>query len=92
MLAGEFLRLLELHPGLELAAAVSREPGSELHRHLPSAVSAMDSAAAERTLRELLARRERAALVLALPHGESATSSAPPPSRSTCSTSRQTSD
>lgn len=72
MLAGEFLRLLELHPGLELAAAVSRAAEGELHRHLAGSPCVMDTAGAERALGERLARRERAALVLALPHGESA--------------------
>ncbi len=72
MLAGEFLRLLELHPGLELAAATSREPGTELHRHLANGLCASDPAVAESALVERLARGERAALVLALPHGESA--------------------
>lgn len=72
MLAGEFLRLLELHPRLELAAALSREPGTELHRHLANGLCASDPAAAEQALLAHLARGERAALVLALPHGESA--------------------
>lgn len=72
MLAGEFLRLLELHPGLALAAASSREPGAELHRHLANGLRATEPEAAEQALVACLARGERAALVLALPHGESA--------------------
>ena len=72
MLAGEFLRLAELHQGLELAAASSREPGAGLHRHLPAAIQALDSAAFERSLAERVRSGERAVLVLALPHGESA--------------------
>ena len=77
MLAGEFLRLAELHPGLELGAAVSRaassrENGGEAQRHLGRALALCDSGAAERELAERLAHAERAALVLALPHGESA--------------------
>lgn len=72
MLAGELLRLMELHPGLRLAAAVSRETEGELHRHVAGAPAAQDAATAKHALREHLARRERAALVLALPHGESA--------------------
>jgi N-acetyl-gamma-glutamyl-phosphate reductase common form len=72
MLAGEFLRLLESHPGLELAAAASREPGAELHRNLGRSLAAVDPAAATRELAARLAAGERAALVLALPHGESA--------------------
>ncbi len=70
MLAGEFLRLLELHPGLELAAASSREPGALPHRHLADELSARDAESVERALGERLARGERCALVLALPHGE----------------------
>jgi N-acetyl-gamma-glutamyl-phosphate reductase len=75
MLAGEFLRLAELHPGLELRAAVSRDsPHSQgpLHRHLGKALPATDAARAERELVRCLAEGGRAALVLALPHGESA--------------------
>jgi N-acetyl-gamma-glutamyl-phosphate reductase len=72
MLAGELLRLAELHPGLELVAASSREPGAAQHRHLPGAVEALDSAAFERALADRLRSSERVALVLALPHGESA--------------------
>ena len=72
MLAGEFLRLLELHPGLALAAALSREPGVELHRHLGGDLRASDPSTAARALSQHLARGERAVLVLALPHGESA--------------------
>jgi [amino group carrier protein]-6-phospho-L-2-aminoadipate/5-phospho-L-glutamate reductase len=72
MLAGEFLRLLELHPGFSLAAAVSREPGVELHRHLGLDLRATEPRVAEEALAETLARGERAAVVLALPHGESA--------------------
>jgi len=71
MLAGEFLRFLELHPGLELAAAVSREAG-ELHRHIADAVVACDAAAAEAELLRRARAGERVAIVLALPHGESA--------------------
>lgn len=72
MLAGEFLRFLELHPGLELAAASSREAGGDLHRHLAGGVAAVTPAAAEEALVARVKRGERAAVVLALPHGESA--------------------
>jgi N-acetyl-gamma-glutamyl-phosphate reductase len=72
MLAGEFLRLVEFHPGLGLAAAVSREAGSGFHRHLSHGVTTNDGATAAAELRARLAAGERAALVLALPHGESA--------------------
>jgi N-acetyl-gamma-glutamyl-phosphate reductase len=70
MLAGELLRLAELHPGLELAAASSREPGALPHRHLAGPAAACDAAEFERRLEQSLARGERCALVLALPHGE----------------------
>jgi len=74
MLAGEFLRLLELHPGLELRAAVSREPGGESHRHLAATarLELVDAPQGERALEETLAAGTPAAVVLALPHGESA--------------------
>ncbi len=71
MLAGEFLRLLESHPGLELAAAASREPGVELHRNLGRSLCAVGPEAATRELAARLACNERVAVVLALPHGES---------------------
>ena len=71
MLAGEFLRFLELHPGLELAAAVSREAG-DLHRHVAGGVVATDAASAEAELLRRARAGERVAVVLALPHGESA--------------------
>jgi len=72
MLAGEFLRLMESHPVLELAAAASRETGAELHRNLARALTAVEPAAATRELAGVLGRGQRAAVVLALPHGESA--------------------
>jgi N-acetyl-gamma-glutamyl-phosphate reductase len=72
MLAGEFLRLIEAHPALELAAAASREPGAELHRNLGRPLVAQDPAAATRVLAEELGRGRRPAVVMALPHGESA--------------------
>jgi len=72
MLAGEFLRFLELHSDLELGAAVSREPGAELHRHLGGAAAASAPDQAERQLAEHLQAGQPAAVVLALPHGESA--------------------
>jgi N-acetyl-gamma-glutamyl-phosphate reductase len=72
MLAGELLRLLEGHPGLALAAAASREAGAEPHRNLGRRIVTVEPAAALRGLADALARGGRAALVLALPHGESA--------------------
>jgi N-acetyl-gamma-glutamylphosphate reductase len=72
MLAGELLRLMESHPGLELAAAASREAGAELHRNLARPLVAVDPAVATGELARTLERGELAAVVLALPHGESA--------------------
>jgi N-acetyl-gamma-glutamyl-phosphate reductase common form len=74
MLAGELLRLLELHPGLELAGAVSRTSSDlrEAHPHL--ALPPTTTVAAERAEDDLAATLERgrpAAAMLALPHGES---------------------
>jgi N-acetyl-gamma-glutamyl-phosphate reductase common form len=74
MLAGELFRLLELHPGLELAGAVSRTSSDlrEAHPHLAlPATATVDAARAEDELAAVLARGERAAVMLALPHGES---------------------
>ena len=86
MLAGELLRLLELHPALRLAGAVSRTP-SELeaaHPHLavppledgpePLAAHACTSEQAEEALKRELDAGRRGALVLALPHGEASAS------------------
>lgn len=82
MLAGELLRLLELHPGLALAGAASRTPAelAAAHPHLagPAAEGGADafgaralaSAAAESALAAAL-ERGPAVAVLALPHGES---------------------
>jgi len=72
MLAGELLRLMEHHPLLQLAAASSRESGNHLHRNLARELTAVDPAAARRELARALERGERPAVVLALPHGESA--------------------
>ncbi len=80
MLTGELLRLVDNHPGLRLAGAVSRDPERELgdlHPHLAGpgretrATIDVESAAVE--LREYLSIADnRAALVLGLPHGQSA--------------------
>lgn len=82
MLAGEFLRLLELHPGLTLAGAASRTPAelAASHPHLAAPASedgaealgsrTLDPAAMESALFTAL-ERGPAVAVLALPHGES---------------------
>ncbi len=83
MLAGELLRLLELHPGLTLSGADSRSPseleGAHTHasgRDLEAARSALASVGcsaedAEQALARELERGGEAAALLALPHGES---------------------
>ena len=73
MLAGEFLRLCELHPALNLRAAVvrSKTPLSESQPHLADARATVSSEEAESALADSLAGGARAAVVLALPHGES---------------------
>jgi N-acetyl-gamma-glutamyl-phosphate reductase len=86
MLAGELFRLLELHPALRIAGAVSRTP-SELeaaHPHLaippledgpePMAAHACSAEQAEEALKRELDAGRRGALVLALPHGEASSS------------------
>lgn len=73
MLAGEFLRLCELHPALELQSAVARSgmPLAQSQPHLASNASTCSSEDAQEQLRKRLESGERAAVVLALPHGES---------------------
>jgi N-acetyl-gamma-glutamyl-phosphate reductase len=73
MLAGEFLRLCEMHPALQLRSAVVRSgaPLSQSQPHLASAAATCSSQEAEQKLIECLDSGERAAVVLALPHGES---------------------
>jgi N-acetyl-gamma-glutamyl-phosphate reductase len=72
MLGGELARLLEQHPVLALEAIVSRSGGPVGHRQLPGLGAALTHAAALARLTEILSGGERAALVLALPHGEAA--------------------
>lgn len=74
MLAGEFLRLIESHPGLRLAAAVSRSESdlAEAHPHATLALPAAEEGEATERLAYALAAGESCAAVLALPHGESA--------------------
>jgi N-acetyl-gamma-glutamyl-phosphate reductase common form len=76
MLAGELLRLIELHPSLALGGAASREPAALAASHPQLAARAGESPAwlepdaAEAGLAAAL-EQGPAALVLALPHGES---------------------
>ena len=73
MLAGEFLRLCELHPALQLHAAVVRSgtPLLQSQPQLANKLATSSSEEAERALAISLGEHERAAVVLALPHGES---------------------
>jgi N-acetyl-gamma-glutamyl-phosphate reductase len=75
LLAGEFLRLLEMHPGLRLEAAASRtEQALDLaHPHTSTHARTCSSEHARGALRDELAAGGRVAAVLALPHGESST-------------------
>ena len=72
LLAGEFARLLEMHPSLHLAGVISREEGAELsglHPHLANSLQTCNLAAAARAIE---ATEGELALVIGLPHGESA--------------------
>ena len=74
LLAGELFRLLEHHPALRLAAAVRRRASSSLreaHPHLGFDAPTLELDEALDVLALSLAEGP-AALVLALPHGESA--------------------
>lgn len=73
MLAGELLRLLDLHPALELRGAVSRSEQSVLDAHPHAATKARTCNADEAKLAiaAALEAGSGAALFLALPHGES---------------------
>ena len=73
MLAGEFLRLLEMHPTLRLEAAASRSEQAldAAHPHTSTHAQTCSSEQARAALHAELAAGGRAAAVLALPHGES---------------------
>lgn len=72
LLAGELLRLCELHPALTVAGAFSREADPRPHAHLGDGVAARPSDGAAEELAEHVALGMPAAVLLALPHGESA--------------------
>lgn len=74
LLAGELLRLLEGHPGLRLAGAVTRSGAAglcRLHPHLATDAPAYDCSEGLDLLIAALAEGP-AVLALALPHGEGA--------------------
>lgn len=77
LLAGELMRLLEMHPVLRLAGAVSRSGGTdvgEMHPHLATGTVTTTTGEAAGQIRESLQSNpeEPHVLVLGLPHGESA--------------------
>jgi N-acetyl-gamma-glutamyl-phosphate reductase len=74
VLAGELLRLIDGHPRLVLAGAVSRSAQSlaEAHPHLALAGHTIGADDARADIATRIARGERPAVLLALPHGESA--------------------
>ncbi len=79
LLAGELARLLEEHPGLELAGVISRHSNQSLrglHPHLTSCLQTVDLDVALETLSKQLAAAltggPTPGLFLGLPHGESA--------------------
>jgi N-acetyl-gamma-glutamylphosphate reductase len=69
----EFVRLALTHPGLEIAALVSREyagrPAGELLPGVDARVTHLPSPVAPDALRELLAQGAFDTLVTCLPHG-----------------------
>ena len=71
MLGGELVRLLEAHPELSLAAAVSRDPAGSSLPHCPGQAF-VGEARATAELAAVAQSGEPACVVLALPHGESA--------------------
>jgi [amino group carrier protein]-6-phospho-L-2-aminoadipate/5-phospho-L-glutamate reductase len=79
LLAGEFLRLLESHPNLNLATAYSRSEGqnlAELQPHLALTGETRHTKALAELADDLLyalSKSPKIILVLALPHGQSAT-------------------
>jgi N-acetyl-gamma-glutamyl-phosphate reductase len=72
MLGGELIRLLEGHPVLKLEAAVSRDPGADVHPNCPDLGALVSADEAQESLAALSANGEPACVVLGLPHGESA--------------------
>jgi N-acetyl-gamma-glutamyl-phosphate/LysW-gamma-L-alpha-aminoadipyl-6-phosphate reductase len=73
MLAGELLRLLDLHPTLQLRGAVSRSEQAlvDAHPHARSTAKTCSSEEARSAIGAALRAGETVAAFLALPHGES---------------------
>ena len=74
LLAGELMRLVESHPELELAGAVTRSGNGtvcDLHPHLTQAAPLLAKEEASSAIQASLSEGP-CALVLGLPHGESA--------------------
>lgn len=73
VLAGELLRLLEMHPSIELRGAVSRSEQSVVsaHPHTTSGAATRSAEEARAQIASAVAAGEKPAVFLALPHGES---------------------
>lgn len=73
VLAGELMRLLDLHPTVALRGAVSRSEQSleSAHPHLESDASTCSAEEARAAIVAAARAGERPAIFLALPHGES---------------------
>jgi N-acetyl-gamma-glutamyl-phosphate/LysW-gamma-L-alpha-aminoadipyl-6-phosphate reductase len=73
VLAGELLRLLDLHPTLRLRGAVSRSEQSveSAHPHLQTGASTCSADEARAAIVAAAKAGEKPAVLLALPHGES---------------------
>lgn len=73
VLAGELMRLLDLHPSIELRGAVSRSEQSveSAHPHLQSDAKTCSAEEARAAIVAAARAGERPAIFLALPHGES---------------------
>jgi N-acetyl-gamma-glutamyl-phosphate reductase common form len=74
LLAGELMRLVETHPELELAGAITRSGSGtvcDLHPHLTQAAPLLSKEEASSAIQASLSEGP-CALVLGLPHGESA--------------------
>jgi N-acetyl-gamma-glutamyl-phosphate reductase len=73
MLAGELLRLLDLHPSLKLRGAVSRseQDVADAHPHAATSARTCSAEEARAAIAASIASGEGAAAFLALPHGES---------------------
>ena len=72
LLAGEFARLLEMHPNFHLAGVISRDTGTELSALHPHLAGSLETCSLQAAAVELAKTEGEVALVIGLPHGESA--------------------